>query len=214
MLPNGTRFRPPWWGVLLAALGCAGGLALGQWQSGRAEAKRAAASAPRLELRGEFMAKHTVLLGNRLYRSRPGYEVIQPFRIAGAGLVLVNRGWIAAGPDRDRLPEIRTPAGEIRIAGVRRERFARVYEPAGAKPEGRVWPNMTPERFAAWSGLRVEPWVLEQHGSLDDGLARDWPAPEAGADKHDAYALQWYSLAGLSVVFLLVLGFRREKTSS
>jgi surfeit locus 1 family protein len=140
--------------------------------------------------------------------------VIQPFRIAGAGLVLVNRGWIAAGPDRGRLPEIRTPAGEVRIAGVRRERFARVYEPAGAKPEGRVWPNMTPERFAAGSGLRVEPWVLEQHGSLDDGLVRDWPAPEAGAEKHDAYALQWYSLAVLSVVLLLVLNLRNDRTRS
>jgi cytochrome oxidase assembly protein ShyY1 len=56
--------------------------------------------------------------------------------------------------------------------------------------------------------------VLEQHGSLDDGLVRDWPAPEAGAEKHDAYALQWYSLAVLSVVLLLVLNLRNDRTRS
>lgn len=214
MAPTGIRFRPPWWGVLLAAAGFAAGLALGHWQSGRADEKRAAAGAPHLALRGEFLARYTVLLDNKLRRGRPGYEVVQPFRIAGSGLVLVNRGWIAAGPSRQQLPQIRTPAGEVRLEGVRRDHFARAYEPAGAKPEGWVWVNATPERFTAATGLALEAWVFEQHSNLEDGLARDWPASEPGAEKNEAYAFQWYSLAALSVVLLVVLGLKREKTSS
>ena len=209
MPPTGYRFRPPWWGALLAALGCAGGIALGQWQAGRAEEKRAAAGAPRLELRGEFLPRHLVLLDNRSLRGRPGYAVVQAFRISGDGQVLVDRGWIAAGPSRERLPEIRTPPGEVRIEGMRRERFARAYEPAGAKSEGIVWQNVTPERFAAWSGLALEPWVFEQHSAHDDGLLRERAAPEAGAGKHEAYAFQWYSLAALSVALFLVLNLKR-----
>lgn len=214
MAPTGLRFRPPWWGVLLAAAGCAAGIALGEWQSRRAEEKRAAAGAPSLVLRGEFLPEHTVLLDNKLRRGRPGYEVVQPFRMASGGIVLVNRGWIAAGPSRDRLPQVRTPTGEIRLEGVRREHFARAYEPSGAKPQGPVWLNVTPQRYTAATGLALESWVFEQHSHLEDGLSRDWPAAEPGAEKNEAYAFQWYSLAALSVVLLLILGFRREKTSS
>ena len=158
------------------------------------------------------MAAHTVLLDNKLRRGRAGYEVVQPFRIAGDGIVLVNRGWIAAGPTRAELPSVRTPTGEIALEGVRRERFAHAYEPAGAKTEGRVWQNATPERFARWSGLKLEPWVFEQHNNLDDGLVREWPAAEPGAEKNEAYAFQWYSLAVLSIVLLFVLNLRIGKS--
>ena len=214
MTPTSLRFRPPWWGVLLAAAGCAAGIALGEWQSRRAEEKRAAAGAPSFVLRGEFVPRNTVFLDNKLRRGRPGYEVVQPFRIAGDGTVLVNRGWVAAGPSRAQLPQVRTPAGEVRLEGVRRDHFARAYEPSSAKPEGSVWANVTPERFTSATGVALESWVFEQHSALDDGLMRDWPAAEPGAEKNEAYAFQWYSLAVLSVALLVVLGFKRGKTLS
>src|SRR6185295_14422655 len=184
MTPGPSRlrfsFRPPWWAMLLAAGGCAAGIALGNWQTGRAAEKRAlaAAQAP-VTLRGTFDARYTVLLDNKLHRGRPGYQVVQPLRTAPGKHVLVNRGWIAAGASRAQLPEVRTPAGEISLSGPRLGRFARAYEPAAAKPEGRVWQNATLEQFAAWSGLSLEPYVLEQHSALDDGLLRDWPRADA-----------------------------------
>jgi surfeit locus 1 family protein len=64
--------------------------------------------------------------------------------------------------------------------------------------------------FEAWSGLKLEPWVLEQHTPFPDGLARNWPPVDLGADMHRSYALQWYTLAGLSVVAFIGLSFRRE----
>jgi cytochrome oxidase assembly protein ShyY1 len=124
--------------------------------------------------------------------------------------VLVNRGWIAAGARREELPQVRTPAGTVAIEGVKLEHFPRAWAPGGAKPGGRVWQNASVEDFAAWSGLALAPFVLEQHSALEDGLARDWPAPDLGVDKHRAYALQWYSLAALCIVLFLVLGFRRD----
>jgi surfeit locus 1 family protein len=213
MAPTGIRFRPPWWGVLLAAAGCATGIALGQWQSGRADEKRAAAGASHVALRGEFLPQHTVLLDNKLRQGRPGYEVVQPFHIAGDGVVLVNRGWVAAGPSRAQLPQVRTPGGEVNIEGMRRAHFPHAYEPDNAKPEGRVWLNATPERVASATGLALEPWVFEQHSEIDDGLVRAWPA-EPGPGKNEAYAFQWYSLAALSLILLVALGFKREKNSS
>ena len=168
--------------------------------------------------RGVLLAPYTVLLDNKLLRGRPGYHVIQPLRLAGEGpvrYVLVNRGWMAAGASREALPALRTPTGEVLIEGIRRTRFPQAYDP-GEPARGRVgeapvvWQNVTLERFAAWSGLALEPLVIEQHSLLDDGLLREWPAPGAGADVHQSYALQWYTFAGAAVVLLVALGWRRD----
>lgn len=99
------------------------------------------------------------------------------------------------------------------VAGVRKERFPRAFEAAPPPAAGPVRQNITTAEFAALSGLAMEPWVLEQHSALDDGLVRDWPRVDAGVEKHGSYALQWYSLAGLSIVLFLVLNFKRANKS-
>jgi surfeit locus 1 family protein len=126
--------------------------------------------------------------------------------------VVVKRGWIASGPSRDKLPEIRTPAGEIVLTGVRLKRFAQAYAPPVApQAEGKVWQNVTLERFAAWSGLALEPYVVEQYSGADDGLVRDWPRAGAHVEVHESYALQWYSLAVLSLILFIVLNLKIEE---
>ena len=213
--PQRFAFRPPGWGVALAALGCAAGIALGNWQTNRAAEKRALAAAQLpLTLRGAFEPKYTVLLDNKLNHGKPGYQVVQPLRLGNGRHVLVNRGWMPAGATRAQLPDVRTPAGEISLSGLRLERFPQAFEPGTAVAEGSVWQNVTRERFSAWSGLALEAYVLEQHSSLDDGLVRDWPRTDAGVAMHESYALQWYSLAALSLVLFLALNIRRAKPSA
>src|SRR5574339_245690 len=175
-MPSGYSFRPRLWAIALAAAACAAGIALGKWQLRRAEEKRVVL--PHASVEGEFLPRFTVYLDNKLNHGRVGYEVITPLKLRDGSNVLVNRGWIAAGTTRDALPEVRTPAGEVRIEGI------------------------------ALAGLPLEPRVIEQHSDLPDGLARDWPAHDLGIEKHQGYALQWYSLAALAVVRLIVLSFR------
>lgn len=196
--------------LALAAAGCAAGVMLGQWQAGRAEAKRAAAAKQeRVALRGEFLAARTVLLDNKVRRGRAGYEVITPLKIEGReDHVLVNRGWIAAGPSRHALPVVRTPSGALEVAGVVLERLPRVMA-AGSEPSGPVRQNLEVAGYAAETGLRLQARVIEQHSGVDDGLLREWPRPDAGIEKHESYALQWYSLAGLAAALGLVFSFRR-----
>ena len=211
-MPAGYSFRPRGWALALSAAACAAGIALGNWQLERAAQKRsAAASIEQLALRGELDAKYTVFLDNKVHRGAPGYHVVQPLRLAGGKHVLVNRGWVPAGATRDRLPEIRTPLGEIALNGVRLQHFARAYAPDASKPQGKVWQNVTQEDFSAWSGLVLEPYVIEQHSALDDALIRDWPQAESGAAKNESYALQWFALAALAVVLFFVLSIKREK---
>lgn len=206
------RFRPPWWAWVLAATGCAGGLALGQWQAGRAAEKRAAAleAGRTIELRGEFLAAHTFFLANRVHDGQSGFHVLQPLRTTGGEPVLVLRGWIGRGADWQKPPPVTTPAGTVTVRGARLARLPRALEPPGAAQEGPVRQNITLEGFAAWSGLALAPYVLRQTSGPEDGLRRDWPPPDAGAEKNDGYALQWYGLAFLSLLLFLVLNVRRD----
>jgi surfeit locus 1 family protein len=213
--PRGVVFRPPWWAVALALAGCAAGIALGNWQWGRAQEKIAAAAAvQRIGLQGKFLPAHTVYLDNKVHRGRPGYHVLQPLQTADGRNVLVNRGWLPAGPDRSLLPALRTPPATVVVEGVRLERLPQAYAPAGARREGAVWQNASAAEVAAWSGLALEPWILEQHSALDDGLARDWMPTSSGAEKNESYALQWYSLAVLSIALLVVLNLKRERSQA
>jgi len=75
----GYSFRPRAWPLALALAACAAGIALGNWQSRRAEEKRAARRTPRAGVvHGEFVAGRTVLLDNKTRRGRVGYEVVTP----------------------------------------------------------------------------------------------------------------------------------------
>jgi surfeit locus 1 family protein len=217
--------------VALAAAACVAGIALGNWQARRADEKRVlgaqlaqAMRAPPLEIsaaianpqslvlhrvaaKGRFAAEHTVFLDNKLRRGRAGYEVVTPLRLDGA-YVLVNRGWVAAGRSRESLPEVPVPAGVVRVEGLVLAHLPRALS-AGAPAAGKVRQNLEVDAFAKQTGLRLLPIVIEQHSPADDGLLREWPRPDTGIDKHESYAFQWYSLAALAVVLLLVLSVRR-----
>jgi surfeit locus 1 family protein len=209
----GLRFRPPWWAAVLAAAGCAAGIALGNWQADRAAQKRAAGAAAPVQVRGELLAQHTLFLQNRVHQGKSGYYVLQPLRERSGRSVLVLRGWSAVAA----LP--RTPSGEVILEGARRERPPRALEAGGKAEDGNVRQNVTIAEFASWSGLSLEPYVIEQSSALvvtqppapSDGLARDWPRPEAGAEKNESYALQWYSLAALSILLFFFLNLKIGK---
>ena len=205
----GYSFRPRLWALALAAAACAAGIALGNWQRGRAAEKlERAERTERVVLEGEFVPRYTIFLDNKTHRGRAGYEVVTPLRLRGsASHVLVNRGWISAGATREALPEVPTPEGQVRIEGFALEGFPKVFRLE--QGTGKLRQTLEIEGYAAETGLKLEPRVIEQHSALPDGLARDWPPREAGAQKNQAYALQWYSLAGLAALLFLVLSFRK-----
>lgn len=205
-MPAGYSFRPRLWALALAAAACAAGIALGNWQLRRADEKKQLAL-PRVAVEGEFLPRYTIYLDNRMRRGSAGYEVVTPLKLR-SGHVLVNRGWIEAGKTREALPEVKTPSGEVRIEGLALERFPRILKLESST--GRLRQSLDIDAYAAEIGLQLQPRVIEQHSDTGDGLARDWPPHDAGIEKHEGYALQWYSLAALAVVLAIALSFRRN----
>ena len=233
MLGN-RSFRPAFLPGAAALAAIALTVALGNWQSRRAEEKLALGrdldaasgravlalpSAPvdvhdyefaRISARGEYAEKHTVLLDNKVLRGVPGYQVLTPLKIAGGDLhVLVNRGWVAAGTRRDSLPQIRTPAGSQTLEGIAVVPGSHILELDAKTEEGIVWQNLVLARYAKWSGLRLQPVVLQQTSEAADGLVRTWERPDTGADKHRGYAFQWYALAATILICYVAFSFKR-----
>ena len=171
----------------------------------------------RVSVRGEFLPQHTILLDNRVRNGVAGYEVLTPVRIEGGRLcVLVNRGWIAAGPRRDLLPSFPTLAGPQSLEGIALVPGGRYFELGGERSAGTktaaamepVWQNLNFERYAKTTRLALQPFLVRQTSRSDDGLARTWDQANHGVDIHRGYAFQWYSLAALILVLYVVLNVR------
>ncbi|WP_236589830.1 SURF1 family protein [Ramlibacter aurantiacus] len=217
---------------MAAALGIAATLALGQWQWSRAQQKlgleaaiRARESEPsldagqlaradpgdllhrRVQLRGQWVAQHTVFLDNRQMQGRPGFYVVTPLRLSGAdAVVLVQRGWVPRNfVERERLPPVQTPPGEVTVGGRIAPPPAKLYEFAEA-PGGPIRQNLDLPAFRAETGLPLMAVSVQQTGKASEGLLRDWPQPAGTAGKNLGYAFQWWALCAL--IFILYVWFQ------
>jgi len=212
-------------------------LALGIWQVGRAHEKDALASrydalakAPPIDLgaqildippalefhpvngRGVWLPEQAVFLDNKVYHGRAGFQVIMPLRLEGSDIhVLVNRGWLPAEGDRMQTPLPQTAAGTVSVHGFLRATPDRFTELSSTYREGRIWENVTVERYAAWSKLKLQPMMVYQTDVVDDGLVRAWIRPDAGSERNIGYALQWFGLSALTAFFWLRHVFNRKK---
>jgi len=162
---------------------------------------------------GEFDAGHQILLDNRIRAGRVGYDVIAPLVLADGRTVLVERGWVAAGPTRADIPDVPPPRGEVTVTGRVNQPPSAYLELARDKAPGRVWQNLDLARYAAATGLTVLPVVIEQTGpaAAGDVLVRDWPAPDVGVEKHLSYMLQWFAFAATAVALWAYYTWRRAK---
>jgi surfeit locus 1 family protein len=233
-MQENRNFRPAFLPGVAALAAIALTVALGNWQSRRAEEKLALGQAldaaarqavlalpssladahayafHRVSARGEYSAKHTILLDNKVLRGVAGYQVLTPLKIAGGDMhVLVNRGWVAAGVRRDSPPQIQTPAGTESVEGIAVVPSGHIVELDAKTEDGIVWQNLVLARYAKWSGLKLQPVVLQQTDLAADGLVRVWDRPDTGADKHRGYAFQWYALATTILIAYVVLSFKR-----
>lgn len=227
------------WPALAALVGIAITASLGNWQLNRAAEKRdlkaradAYAAQPpihvssaeipaadigqrRVEARGVFEPRFAVYIDNRLHRGAPGYHVIMPLDLgSGARYVLVNRGWIARPLDRRDVPDVRTPQNVVIVEGTAVLPSTRVLELSDQVTEGRIWQNLTLDRYRDAMPIAIQPFVIQQESPVDDGLVREWAPPDFGIDKHYGYAFQWFGLAATIAVFYAVTQLRRHRTAA
>jgi len=219
----------------------AGFVFLGMWQLSRAAEKNALLAASRTALampdatlaealrtdpvqyrvvrvRGHYLPQRQFLLDNSIRNGRVGYEVLTFLAAAGAGPVLVNRGWVPASPDRRILPDIVTPSGDLTLEASIRLPGGKSLPVFGPWMEnGYSWPRRIQSldigRMEEQAGMRsaFSGWLHlapDQPGSL----AYRPVIPRLDSERHEAYALQWFTFAAVALVLFVVRGFPQRRT--
>lgn len=221
------RFRLNWKVTLLTLVLLPVLVSLGFWQLSRAEEKQtiqqswehqqalppeplehwsAGQANRRVVVSGEFDDRAEWLLENRILDGRLGYEVVMPLRTA-SGLLLVNRGWVAAGEYRADNPVIDTPRGELRLTGTLKtpsdSRFIEQSDTGAVS-----WPyrllELDTALMSAQLGEPLDTRVLLLDADSPAALTVNWLPVNMSAAKHQGYAVQWFAMAlALSLLWLV-----------
>lgn len=169
-------------------------------------------------LQGRYHPGMTLLLDNQVYQGEAGYHV---FNILDPGKngrpIVVNRGWVAAGPYRNEVPATLDKAEQVDLSG-------RVVAFPSA-PGISMGPELPPEVMAPGIyrmqtidqltvqnllGKPVAEFVLRLGPESASGYTRDWPEPGSGRERHLGYAFQWFSMAVVLVILYISLNLKRR----
>lgn len=223
------HFRFDWKASLLVLLFLPLLLGLGFWQLDRAEQKqqlqllfqeRQNAGPVLLEqlssrndlryqpviMRGSYLNDKAILLDNRIYQGRFGYEIITPFLLESSELiVLINRGWLKGDVSRRTLPEIAPIEASVELLGE-------VHVPQGEliafqKPPSLEWPYRV--QSVDVSALQDQfskplfPYTVRLNEGSPGHFQSNWVVVNLQPEKHIGYAVQWFAMS----VTLLIIAF-------
>ena len=165
---------------------------------------------------GQFHSTY-LLLDNQIHQGQVGYQVIGLLEAEDRQtLVPVNLGWIPVGDDRTLLPTVELPELDEPLRGW-------LYFPADDAfmlGDQVIEPGLNPYRIqqlnaAAISDaltLPIADYVVLLSEQENYGWPRQWEPQVMSPAKHQAYALQWFSLAFAAFVVLLLV--RRSITKT
>ena len=165
---------------------------------------------------GFYDSAHQILIDNRTHEGRAGYHVITPIIVRGSDTrILVNRGWVPLGQSRQILPQVDPPKGLQTVVGIAtipvKGGFQLGELPVFDSPWQTVWPRLDIDHFQKLTGLKTQPaTILLEPESEAGGYIRHWKRLDAGIAVHHGYAFQWFALALVLVVMLLVNTFKKS----
>lgn len=233
---SGFHFDFEWRIALFTALMVPFMASLGFWQLQRAEEKGAMAEAfdvrqqqapapltalwdqpgellayTPVRMTGHFVPKGYFLLDNQMREGQVGYEVLDIMQLSGGASVLVNRGWVAGGADRQSLPLVPQVDGPVEITG-------HVYVAPGAPflLAEQQFDGDWPKRIQAVEMDKLIPLVpVQKNGKVfpypvrinadePGALVTDWQIINMSPVKHQAYAVQWFAMAAVLLVYYVV----------
>ncbi len=165
---------------------------------------------------GEFDATRQILLRNRYFEGKYGFEVLTAFKDKSGREFWVDRGWVQAGATATIQPELPPlPTGTVQIEG--RLRLDR------SLPQGKFFAIPTGNRGGLISEANAQSsnresgidsnFYLDLLGGSTADLTPEVSAslPELSDGPHFAYALQWVIFGGLVIYGRFLI--RREVLS-
>lgn len=172
-----------------------------------------------LKIQGYFDNQHYLLLDNRIYKGRAGFEVVQPF-ISTEGTVLVNRGWIPWPLYRAILPKIPIVVGMMELEGEVSFPLNGIVLVKDELKSTNGWPQLVQSldisaltKLYQEINLSIEPWILRQRADSEPFYKRSWIYINMSPEKHVSYAVTWFGLAlALIIIYIAAVTSREEST--
>lgn len=238
-----SQFTPSLMGTLITVLGVSLFSGLGLWQLHRADTKQSllaqfdarihspaqtlatlatTANPDDLNFRpvvvtGSWDDAHTIFLDNKIYQRQPGYQVITPLRLPDHSAVLVNRGWVASGNNRQVLPVIVTPTAPVEIHGHIQQPLPKLPWWMPIKQElnqlltTKIWIQLDAAAMRQRTGYPIQPFMILQAPQDGNELVRDWPPFNANIAMHLGYAIQWFVFAVVVLGVYLSMSFTPKR---
>jgi surfeit locus 1 family protein len=146
---------------------------------------------------GTFDASQTILLRNRYFEGKYGFEFLTLFQGEDGEKFWVDRGWVIAGKDALTAPEIpATPVGKVEITGRLRLDSSLPRGSFFALPANGIG---LISKWNAQNEVSTEGFYIDLlNGSTSELVPKvSAQLPELSDGPHMAYALQWVFFAGL-----------------
>ena len=222
----------PWfftvlWLVILMVM-----IIAGFWQVRRAEEKQmindrlasAQANNPReltdwqtlnafdeIEVTGQYLDTH-FLLDNQIMDSQVGFFVFTAFRTVDGILLLVNRGWSDDDTQNfavnDDFPKITALVADWPRPGIKlgeqtiKEQAIQHLTYLDEKPTYELLKQRHCRQNHDENCIQTSQ-VLKLTANMDHGFKRHWQLPRMTVEKHQAYAVQWFTM---SLVLCIIYG--------
>ncbi len=164
---------------------------------------------------GQYNKSGEILIDNMISNGKAGYHILTPFILKeDKSVIMVNRGWVAVGRDRKKIPKLDSPQGEIRIHGI--------LSPHRSKPplilgeldtKTKVWLYFDKTLYEKKSGEKLLPLVILLDKNDDYGYVREWPKYEEKVAMHIGYAIQWYVFAVIVLMTYIGVNFKKRSVN-
>jgi len=178
-------------------------------------------------LSGHYVQDAVIFLDNQIRDGRYGHDVYGLFYDRSSEqYVLLNRGWVSGDSSRRSLPEVDVPSEDFDLSATAYVPPGEPYLLAQDQFAELQWPLLvqTAASDALQQLLQQEfagrVFATELRLAVDEptGFRRDWPVVNVSPEKHQGYALQWFTMAAALLLFFVfrssnILTFRRKASS-
>lgn len=164
---------------------------------------------------GRFDVEKVILLDNQVHDGEAGYYVFTPLRLHASSVsVLVNRGWISAGGNRQTVPGFQTTRDDVMLTGIVKDVPSTgifLGDNAVEKISDNIFriQRVRIDEIEKILGYDLLPLILRLDAGSGHGFTREWPQPGSGEARHLGYAFQWFALAVTLLVIYVVVNSKK-----
>ncbi len=169
-----------------------------------------------LQITGQFINTHHILLDNQTLNGQVGYRVITPFLpTSSSKMILVDRGWIPLSKNRDLLPAFTPILGTVTLHGMMNNPTSPGLQLKKIQPVPNIWPlrvqSVDFEELSVMLKTHLYPFMLQLNPGDRYGFKIPIQFFTTSATRHLGYAIQWFTLALASLIYYLAINSHRSK---